>query len=87
MLWPKLSEPEIDRKFVVSDAVVTLGYDPERRCLQVEYFSGHLYRIDGISAEKYRHLCDAKTFDHTFQHQICSCHKMTRIGSLRPAFR
>lgn len=83
----RLAEPEIDRVFVVSNIVVTLGYDADRRCLQAEYYSGHLYRIDGVSPEAHQNLIGAAAFDHVFQHEICADHKMTCIGCLLPVFR
>lgn len=83
----RLSEPEIDRDFVVSKAIVTLGYDAEKRCLQAEYFSGHLYRIDDVSPEIYKTLRSTEVFDQVFQQQVCADCQMTRIGCLQPIYR
>jgi len=84
--FPKLSEPEILRNPVRSRSVATLGHDPKRGCLQVEYFNGVLYRVDGVSAKTYQQVMDAKDFDVIFQIKICARHPMTRIGAVPPVF-
>lgn len=82
----RLSEPEITRAFVPSRSIATLGHDETRHCLQVEYFNGALYRVDGVSEAQYRNLLDAHDFDRAFQHEIIGNHPMTRIGWLAPVF-
>jgi len=83
----RLSEPQIDRHFVPSNIIATLGYDPSRQCLQAEYFSGHVYRIDGVSDRAYRVLLAADKFDQVYQQDILDHHPMTQIGTLPPVFR
>lgn len=84
---PKLSEPEIDRHFVKSTSIATLGYDADRRCLQVEYYSGHLYRIDDVSAGTYQMLQSTEEFDLVFQQQVCAGCSFKCIGCLLPIYR
>lgn len=83
---PKLSEPEIDRHFVKSTSIATLGYDAEKRCLQVEYSSGHLYRIDDVSPGTYQMLQSTEEFDRVFQRHVLAAHQFTRIGCLLPIY-
>ncbi|MGB3247204.1 MAG: KTSC domain-containing protein [Sulfitobacter sp.] len=83
---PKLSEPEIDRHFVRSTSIATLGYDAGKRCLQVEYYNGHLYRIDNVSAGTYQMLQSTEEFDQVFQQQVCAGCSFKRIGCLLPIY-
>ncbi|MEP4199196.1 MAG: KTSC domain-containing protein [Aliishimia sp.] len=83
---PRLSEPEIDRHFVKSTSIATLGYDTEKRCLQVEYYSGHLYRIDDVSPGTYQMLQSTEEFDRVFLQQVCKGCSFKRIGCLLPIY-
>lgn len=82
--FPGLSETEITRHIVRSKSIATLGHDATRKCLQVEYFNGILYRIDDVSVETYQNLKDAEDFDRIFQQEICAHLPMKRIGCVAP---
>lgn len=86
LMSPKLSEPEIGRDFVRSKSIATLGYDAEKRCLQVEYFSGHLYRFDDVAPGTYQMLQSTEEFDRIFQRHVLAAHRFTRIGCLLPIY-
>lgn len=84
-LWhAPLTEPEIDRTLVCSCMVSSIGYDPARRVLQVEFNNGGLYRVDDVPAQTYRALMRAQNFDHDFRQNILNRFDLTKIGSVTP---
>lgn len=84
-LWREpLSEPEIERMLICSGILSSIGYNAQRRALQVEFTNGHLYRIDDVSAHTYKALMQAENFDRYYREYIKYRYKITKIGALMP---
>lgn len=84
-LWHQpLSEPEIERTLVCSCMFSSVGFDTQRRALEVEFRNGYLYRIDNVSAETYLALVQAKNFDRYYREHILNRFEMTKIGAVPP---
>lgn len=55
---------------VESTALATVAYDEARELLQVEFFSGSVYRYFGVPAAVYRALLDATSKGNYFNQTI-----------------
>ncbi|MES1210927.1 MAG: KTSC domain-containing protein [Acidobacteriota bacterium] len=49
------------RKPVVSSAITSLGYDPERETLEVEFQSGNVYRYFAVPRQIYEDFLQASS--------------------------
>ena len=49
----------MERFPIDSDALASLGYDPARRVLEVEFTSGRIYQYFGVPPREVQHLVDA----------------------------
>ncbi len=84
-LWQQpLAEPEIERVPVSSCMFSSIGFDAERRTLQVEYNNGSLYCIEDVPAQTYGALMKAENLDQYYRDNISNCHRMKQIGKLTP---
>ena len=84
-LWcPPLTEPEIERAHVCSSMISSVGFDPARQALQVEFSNGHLYRVDEVPAETYDALMQAESFDWYYRNYILGHFESEKIGILMP---
>lgn len=59
LTFQTLPRPKIERFSVQSNTVATLGFDLLRSCLQVEYLSGMVYRIENVPGDAYAALSEA----------------------------
>lgn len=46
---------------VISSSILSLGFDPRTRVLDVEFAGGAVYRYFGVSAAVYRRVMDAES--------------------------
>ena len=51
----------MDRKSVRSSNVSSIGYDPERHVLEVEYKSGGVYRYFSVSPDEFHNIESAES--------------------------
>lgn len=49
------------RKPIDSSAIASVGYDPEKETLEVEFQSGNVYRYSGVPEEIYEDLLRARS--------------------------
>lgn len=53
-----------------SSAIVSLGYDPELRMLEVEFSSGSVYDYFGVTERLFESFLDAPSKGRFFAHRI-----------------
>jgi hypothetical protein len=55
------------REPVVSSAIRSVGYDPERCVLEIEFNSGSVYQYFGVPPDTHRQLMDAASRGKYFE--------------------
>lgn len=80
-----LSDVEIDRHFVPSSQVATIGHDSDRSVLQIEYYNGLLFQAEAVPYAIFEALMSVKDFDNAMLTFIRD-HKFYRIGVLPPVY-
>jgi len=58
--------PPIERKVVDSTSLVSMGYDPESKTLEIEFPKAAVYRYHDVSAEQFRALAEAPSIGTHF---------------------
>jgi hypothetical protein len=58
------------REPVTSEAMRSVGYDPRRRILEIEFASGDVYRYRGVPPELHVDLMQAASHGEFFAHHI-----------------
>jgi len=58
------------REPVESDALLSVGYDPDRRILEIEFNSGKIYRYFDVPEEIYAGLMTAASHGEFFSDHI-----------------
>jgi hypothetical protein len=58
--------PPIERKIVDSTSLVSMGYDPDSRTLEIEFPKAAVYRYHDVSAEQFRALAEAPSIGTHF---------------------
>jgi hypothetical protein len=66
----KLARTPIIRTPVVSSNIAAIGYDADTETLEVEFVSGALYRYQGVPADAYQALMNAKSIGSHFSARI-----------------
>jgi hypothetical protein len=67
------------RKAVDSSAVVSVGYDPKAKALEVEFPSGHVYQYLDVPAAEHRALINADSLGQYFNAEIKDCYSCIQI--------
>ncbi len=60
----------MERDPTESEAVASIGYEPQARMLEVEFTSGAVYRYDGVPADVFFRFRDAESKGRFFQAYI-----------------
>ena len=60
----------MEREQVQSQALVSVGYDPDRRILEVEFEGGAIYRYFDVPADLYAGLMAASSQGHYFAEHV-----------------
>jgi hypothetical protein len=60
----------MDRKRVNAANIRSVGYDPGKPLLEVEFTNGSIYQYSGVSAEVHRRFMNAPSAGSFFQDQI-----------------
>ncbi|HKH46838.1 MAG TPA: KTSC domain-containing protein [Thermoanaerobaculia bacterium] len=66
------------RKPLTSSAIASVGYDPKRGTLEVEFRSGNVYRYLNVPEEVYQDLLQAKSKGRYFGSSIRGQYTSTR---------
>ena len=62
-----------------SSLVVSVGYDPKKQILELEFTSGSIYRYEDVPQEEYRSLMKAKSIGAYVNQNIKDDYRYTRI--------
>lgn len=62
--------PAMTRIPVLSEAIVSIGYDPKRQLLEIEFSHGHVYQYFKVPVDKYVALMNTAAHGHFFQEFI-----------------
>ncbi|HKY62139.1 MAG TPA: KTSC domain-containing protein [bacterium] len=68
------------REPIDSSSARSVGYDPEREILEVEFPDGDVYRYFEVSAEDYADLRMADSFGEHLNHRIKPFHDYERVS-------
>jgi hypothetical protein len=60
----------VDRVPVSSEALASVGYEPDRSRLEIEFSSGGVYLYYGVPATVYEDLMAAESHGHYFAERI-----------------
>lgn len=58
------------RSPVVSSAIKSIGYDPERKVLEIEFNSGSVYQYFDVSPDTHRQLVTTQSHGTYFEHHV-----------------
>jgi len=67
------------REPIDSSSARSVGYDPEREILEVEYPDGDVYRYFEVEAQKYADLRMAPSFGEYLNHHIKPFHDYLKV--------
>jgi len=76
---PEKKELRIDRKPVNSTNIVSVGYDDPTNTLDVEFYSGTLYRYADVPRNVYERLISAESVGSFFQQNVKKTFQYKRI--------
>src|SRR5258708_3042870 len=83
-LGKRLARKTMNRKPLnVNSQVVSAGYEPETKTLELEFSSGGIYSYEGVPEAEYEGLCRAQSPGHYFAvsiraNYICKRHHVNR---------
>ena len=60
----------VERTYVASSVIASLGYDGGKKVLEVEFRTGRVYRYFGVPERVYRELRTAPSIGSYFNRQI-----------------
>ena len=63
-----------------SSSARSVGYDPDREILEVEFPDGDVYRYFEVSGHEYADLRSAESFGEHLNHQIKPFHEYMKVG-------
>jgi hypothetical protein len=69
----------VDRSSVSSSSLVSVGYDPERRELEIQFVSGSIYRYFGVLPFAYEALMHAASKGRHFNEKIRDRYRFLRL--------
>lgn len=75
--------PNIPLILVKSSQIAGIGYDLASKTLAIKFNSGGLYHYEGVDAEEYLKLTNAKSIGTFFGSNIKNVFKYTKIGDSR----
>jgi hypothetical protein len=64
--WDGGQEGTMDRQAVTSSNLKSVGYDPAKRVLEIEFQNGRVYRYHNVPAEEYDELMKAPSLGRYF---------------------
>ncbi|HVV09461.1 KTSC domain-containing protein [Amycolatopsis sp.] len=67
------------RRPVSSSVIRAVGYDPDRRVLEVEFHSGNLYAYDGVAPEVFEQFLRAPSLGRYFNRWIADRYPFARL--------
>lgn len=73
----------MEREPVESTAIRSVGYDPEREVLEVEFHSGRIYRYTGVAADLHAWLMRSPNKGALFNRMIDGRYEFERIDHQR----
>jgi KTSC domain len=62
--------PPLERHPLDSSSLASVGYDPERHRLQIEFRTGHVYEYQDVPSSVYRELLDAPSAGRFFTSSV-----------------
>lgn len=74
----------MERTPVQSSAIASVGHDPITNELEVEYASGYVYRLAGISAQDHEALLGADSIGRHMNALKAKASSTTRVGEPQP---
>jgi len=72
----------VDRKSVVSSNIVSVGYDPEKQDMEVEFKGGSTYTYHGVSELDYKDFINAESIGSHFHQKVRNEFKFTKGGAV-----
>jgi hypothetical protein len=69
----------VKREFVASSNIKSVGYDPRRQRLEVEFVGGKVYEYEGVPLEQYQALMDAGSVGGYFSSNIKNDYACNRV--------
>jgi len=69
----------LDRKAVNSGGIVSIGYDPKSKLLEIEFKGGAVYQYSGVPETRYKSLIKASAISSYFQKSIRNWYSCKRI--------
>jgi hypothetical protein len=69
----------VDRSSVSSSSLVSVGYDAERRELEIQFVSGSIYRYFGVLPYAYEALMHAASKGRHFNEKIRDRYRFLRL--------
>ncbi len=70
----------MQRQFVVSSDLRSVGYDPQQHVLEIEFNSGGIYHYSGAPASVYTSLISAASKGQYFHRFIKDVYTYQRVG-------
>lgn len=67
------------RTRVKSSLIVSIGYEPKKEILELEFTTGSIYQYEDVPQEEYRDLMNAKSIGAYVNHNIKDEYRYTRI--------
>ena len=77
----------MERKIVKSSNVKSVGYDPEKRLLEVEFANGGVYQYEDVDQRAYEETLDAKSIGSYIHAHIKSKHNFKKSESAGSAIK
>jgi hypothetical protein len=68
------------RQPVTSSLIQSVGYDPARNVLELEFASGAIYEYEDVSEETYKRLLSADSLGAYFNTEIKDAYHTEKIG-------
>lgn len=69
----------MNRKPVASSNIKSIGHDPDKNELEVEFNGGAAYRYSDVSADKYQKLLNADSLGKHFHAHIRNQHAVSKV--------
>ncbi len=69
----------MDRKEVESRLVKSIGYDPEKKVMEVEFTTTMIYEYRNFPEEVYNQILEARSIDNFFKDKIANKYKYVRM--------
>jgi hypothetical protein len=70
----------LDREYVSSSNIRSIGYDATSETLEIEFNSGGIYQYFGVPEHVYDELMSAPSIGTYFHQNIKDCYRCTKVA-------